>query len=118
MANQTEESLLQQTGIDTFEIERRKELFGFGPADSAVLLQARPLILPALDAIAEEFYRIQTKNEDIALIIGDSETRRRLHFAQRNYLDDLFSGIYDNTELHTKMREALGFSEASASASY
>ncbi len=30
----------------------------------------------------------------------------------------LFSGIYDNTQIHAKMREALGLDDASASASY
>src|SRR5262245_4871546 len=78
MGNKTEQALLHQHRIDEFEIERRKALFGFGAPDEAALLQARSHVLPALDAVVEAFYRQQTANEEIALIIGDSETMRRL----------------------------------------
>ena len=104
MGKKTEESLLQQYRIDEFEIEQRKTLFGFGPAAEAALLQARPLVLPALDAIVDEFYRQQTGNDDIALIIGDRETLRRLRLAQRQYLDGLFSGIYDEGYVNDRLR--------------
>ena len=104
MGNKTEESLLQQSRIDEFEIERRKVLFGFGPADAAALIQARPYVLPVLDAMVDEFYRRQTENADIALIIGDSETLRRLHRAQRHYVDDLFSGIYGEDYVNNRLR--------------
>jgi len=104
MGNKTEETLLQQHRIDEFEIERRKALFGFGATDAAALLQARSCVLPALDAVVEAFYRQQTANEEIALIIGDSETMRRLHLAQRQYIDDLFSGIYDENYVNNRLR--------------
>jgi diguanylate cyclase (GGDEF)-like protein len=104
MGNKTEQSLLEQYRIDEFEIERRKALFGFGPADAAALMQARSHVLPAVDAVVEEFYRRQTANEDIALIIGDQETMRRLRLAQRQYLDDLFSGIYDEDYVNNRLR--------------
>jgi diguanylate cyclase (GGDEF)-like protein len=104
MGKKTEESLLQQYRIDEFEIEQRKALFGFGPADAAALMRARPLLLPVLDAVVDEFYRKQTENDDIALIIGDSETLRRLRLAQRHYLDELFSGIYDEEYVNSRLR--------------
>jgi len=104
MGNKTEETLLQQHRIDEFEIERRKALFGFGATDAAALLQARSCVLPALDAVVEAFYRQQTANEEIALIIGDSETMRRLHLAQRQYIDDLFSGVYDENYVNNRLR--------------
>ena len=104
MGNKTEESLLQQSRIDKFEIDRRKALLGFGPADAAALALARPYVLPALDAVVEAFYRRQTENEDIALIIGDSETMRRLRLAQKQYIDDLFSGIYDEGYVNDRLR--------------
>jgi diguanylate cyclase (GGDEF)-like protein len=104
MGNKTKESLLQQYRIDEFEIERRKTLFGFGPADAAALMRARPYVLPALDAVVEEFYRRQKENEDIALILGDGETMRRLRVAQRHYIDDLFSGVYDENYVNSRLR--------------
>ena len=107
MARKTDESLLQQFRLDAFEISRRKALFGFGASDAEALLSARPHILPALDAVVDEFYRQQTAIEDIAAIIGDSETMRRLHIAQRRYVDDLFSGIYDEDYVNHRLRIGL-----------
>lgn len=107
MGRKTDESLLQQSRIDEFEIERRKTLFGFTPSDAEMLSSARPYILGELDAVVEEFYRRQTEIEDIALIIGDSETMRRLRIAQRRYIDDLFSGIYDEDYVNHRLRIGL-----------
>lgn len=107
VVNRTEESLLQQARIDEFEISRRKALFGFGSSDAAALAQARPHVLPALDAVVDEFYRRQIEVDEIALIIGDSETMRRLRIAQRRYIDDLFSGIYDEEYVNHRLRIGL-----------
>jgi diguanylate cyclase len=107
VVNRTEESLLQQSRIDDIEISRRKALFGFEPSDAAALMRARPHVLPALDAVVDEFYRQQTQVEDIALIIGDSETMRRLRIAQRRYIDDLFSGVYDEDYVNNRLRIGL-----------
>jgi diguanylate cyclase (GGDEF)-like protein len=107
MGKKTDESLLQQSRIDEFEIARRKELFGFTPSDAEALMNARPHILPELDAVVHEFYRRQTEIEDIALIIGDSETMRRLRIAQRRYIDDLFSGMYDEDYVNNRLRIGL-----------
>jgi len=107
MGKRTEESLLQQSRIDEFEIERRKALFGFTPSDAEALTNARPHVLGKLDAVVDEFYRRQTEIEDIALIIGDSETMRRLRIAQRRYIDDLFSGVYDEDYVNHRLRIGL-----------
>lgn len=107
MARKTEESLLQQLRIDDIEIARRKELFAFKPSDAALLTEARPYVVPEMDGIVEEFYRRQTEVEEIALIIGDSETLRRLRIAQRKYVDDLFSGVYDEDYVNNRLRIGL-----------
>lgn len=107
MTRKTVESLLQQLRIDDIEIARRKELFGFGPSDAASLSDARSYILPELDEIVDEFYRRQTAVEEIALIIGDSETMRRLRIAQARYVDDLFSGLYDEEYVNNRLRIGL-----------
>lgn len=107
MARKTEESLLQQLQIDSIEISRRKALFGFGASDVALLTYARGYVLPELDSIVEEFYRRQTAVEEIALIIGDSETMRRLRTAQMRYIDDLFSGVYDEDYVNNRLRIGL-----------
>ncbi|HSN41368.1 MAG TPA: GGDEF domain-containing protein [Burkholderiales bacterium] len=107
MVKKTEESLLQQLRIDGIEIARRKDLFGFGPPEAALLTYARSYVLPELDSVVEEFYRRQTAVEDVALIIGDSETMRRLRIAQRRYVDDLFSGVYDEEYVNNRLRIGL-----------
>lgn len=107
MSKKTDESLLQQLRIDDIEITRRKELFGMSPSDAAILLNARSYVLPELDAVVEEFYRRQTAVEDIALIIGDRETMRRLRIAQGRYIDDLFSGVYDEEYVNNRLRIGL-----------
>jgi hypothetical protein len=38
---------------------------------------------------------MQTSNAKIALLIGDADTLSRLRSAQRRYIIDLFSGVYD-----------------------
>jgi diguanylate cyclase (GGDEF)-like protein len=107
MRRRTDESLLQQFRIDDFEISGRKVLFGFAPSDAETLFAARAHVLGALDAVVDEFYRRQTEIEDVALIIGDSETMRRLRIAQRRYVDDLFSGIYDEDYVNNRLRIGL-----------
>jgi diguanylate cyclase len=107
LTKKTDESLLQQLRIDEIEIGRRKELFGFNASDAAILTEARSYVLPELDSVVEEFYRRQTAVEGIALIIGDSETMRRLRIAQRRYVDDLFSGVYDEEYVNNRLRIGL-----------
>lgn len=89
------------------EIQRRKELIGFDIADSAVLLKVRPLILPEIDSIVTEFYDHVTKIDEIVLIIGDKETMRRVQASQKQYIDDLFSGVYDEEYVNNRLRIGL-----------
>lgn len=107
MTKKTEESLLQQLRIDDIEIARRKELFGFKPSDVEALVYARGLVLPELDLVVNDFYREQTIIEEIALIIGDSESMKRVRLAQTRYIDDLFSGIYDDEYVNNRLRIGL-----------
>lgn len=102
-----ERSLLEQMKLDTIEIERRKELLNFTDADCAALLKARPIILPEIESIVEEFYVKQVAIEEIAVIIGDRETMRRLRIAQKQYIDDLFSGVYDEEYVNNRLRIGL-----------
>jgi diguanylate cyclase (GGDEF)-like protein len=102
-----QKSLLEQMHIDDLEIQRRKELLGLTPADEELLARVSPLILQRLDEIVEDFYEQQTSIEEIALIIGDSETLQRLHQAQKRYVSDLFSGFYDQNYVNNRLRIGL-----------
>ena len=100
-------SLAERMRIDDFEIARRKDLLGFTQTDVEILASARPLIIEELDSIVEEFYERQLSIDEVALIIGDSETMRRLRSAQGSYIADLFSGYYDLEYVNNRLRIGL-----------
>jgi diguanylate cyclase (GGDEF)-like protein len=60
-----------------------------------------------IDELVEEFYRMQTSNAEIALLIGDADTLSRLRSAQRRYIIDLFSGVYDLEYVNNRLRIGL-----------
>ena len=80
---------------------------GIASADSALLAGCRQVIEEEIDAIVEDFYRAQTSIEEIALLIGDADTLRRLHAAQRKYVLDLFNGLIDNEYVSNRLRIGL-----------
>lgn len=100
----TGKTLLEQLQITDYEIARRKELLGFGEADVAVLLSCKDLVSEHIDAIVTDFYEKQTAVEEIALLIGDSDTLSRLHSAQRAYVLGLFEGYYDIEYVNNRLR--------------
>ena len=81
--------------ISDFEVEQRKALFSFGSKDVETLKTIKPIIDANLDLLVEKFYEMQTNIPEISLLIGDSDTLARLHRAQRKYIVDLFTGLYD-----------------------
>jgi diguanylate cyclase (GGDEF)-like protein len=100
-------SLAERMRIDDLEIARRKELLEFTQADVDILASAKPVIIEALDAVVDEFYLKQTSIDEIRLIIGDSETLRRLRSAQSGYIAELFSGYYDLEYVNNRLRIGL-----------
>ena len=100
-------SLAEQMRLDDIEIARRMELLDFTPADAEALADAKPMIQEELENIVKEFYMRQVAIPEIALIIGDSETMRRLRYAQRTYIADLFAGYYDVEYVNNRLRIGL-----------
>lgn len=105
--NQTEQTLLEQMHITEFEIEHRKALFSFTADDAKLLLTCRPAIEKIIDPLVSAFYQKQTSVPEIALLIGDADTLLRLHNAQRRYVLDLFSGVYDLEYVNNRLRIGL-----------
>lgn len=105
--NQTDQTLLEQMRITEFEVENRKTLFSFSQADAKILLSYRRTIEEHIDGLVAEFYRMQTSVSEIALLIGDADTLARLRTAQRRYILDLFSGIYDLEYVNNRLRIGL-----------
>jgi diguanylate cyclase (GGDEF)-like protein len=107
MQNIARKSLLEQMHITDMEISRRKELLGFTQADAELLARAQPFVAAQIDDIVGKFYEQQIGVEEIALIIGDSETLQRLHVAQKKYVNSLFSGFYDTEYVNNRLRIGL-----------
>ncbi|TWH77110.1 diguanylate cyclase (GGDEF)-like protein [Azomonas agilis] len=104
---QTDQTLLEQMRITDFEVEHRKNLFLFSSVDAQLLKSCKSLIEQNIDAVVSEFYRMQTSIPEIALLIGDADTLARLRSAQRRYILDLFSGLYDLEYINNRLRIGL-----------
>jgi diguanylate cyclase len=104
---QTDQALFEQMRITEFEIEHRMRLFSFSRKDIQRLQSCRPVIESRIDTLVSEFYRLQTDVTEIALLIGDADTLGRLRNAQRRYVLDLFSGVYDLEYVNNRLRIGL-----------
>ena len=105
--NLTEQTLLEQMHITDHEILRRKQLLRLGSEEAALLLNCKQFIEEDIEKIVDEFYRVQTSDEEISLLIGDADTLRRLHAVQRTYIIDLFSGCIDIDYVNNRLRIGL-----------
>lgn len=103
----TEQTLFEQMRITEFEVEHRKTLLNFSNTDAQLLLSCKPTIEKHIDAVVSEFYRIQTSIPEILLLIGDADTLARLRSAQRRYILDIFSGLYDIEYVNNRLRIGL-----------
>lgn len=100
----TEQTLLEQLQISDVEILRRMELLNLSQNDLKLLSNHKLLMEENIDLIVEEFYEKQTEIDEISLLIGDADTLRRLRTAQRKYVIDLFSGLYDSVYVNNRLR--------------
>ncbi|MGY4107716.1 diguanylate cyclase domain-containing protein [Aeromonas encheleia] len=105
--NPTEQTLLEQMRITEFEIAHRKDLLLLSDADFTLLASYRAKIEGHVDALVDKFYVLQTAITEIALLIGDADTLTRLRMAQRRYILDLFSGLYDLEYVNNRLRIGL-----------
>lgn len=104
---QTDQTLLEQMRITDFDITYRKELLSFTEEDCKYLRDCRTQIESKIDPLVDKFYQLQTSIVEIALLIGDADTLHRLQNAQRRYVLDLFSGIYDLEYVNNRLRIGL-----------
>ena len=105
--NSTDRTLAEQIQLHNIEFENRKKLLGFTQEDVYNLRKVGPRIENIIDDLVDEFYEQQTAIDDVQLIIGDSDTLSRLRTAQRGYIIELFSGVYDMTYANSRLRIGL-----------
>lgn len=103
----TDTTLLEQMRINDEEINTRMKLLDLDEASLTLIANQKHLIETNIDLIVEEFYQRQTSVEEISLLIGDADTLQRLTNAQRRYVLDLFSGIYDGEYVNNRLRIGL-----------
>jgi len=101
---QLNKTLAEQLQITEMEIEKRKKLLDFTDEDAEILQSYKPLIAKYLDGIVKTFYENQLQVPEIALLIGDAETFRRLQSAMHRYILDLFDGHYDEEYVNRRLR--------------
>jgi diguanylate cyclase len=100
-------SLLEQMRIGDLDLADRKKLLSLGEADIWLLRSFRPIIETKIDSVVARFYELQTSVDEIALLIGDSDTLGRLRSAQHRYVLELFSGNYDLAYVNNRLRIGL-----------
>lgn len=103
----TDKTLLEQMRISEIEIARRMEFLDLSKQDLELIGGYLPLVEANIEQVVEEFYQKQTEIDEIALLIGDSETLRRLRNAQHQYVLELFSGYYDSEYVNSRLRIGL-----------
>lgn len=100
----TDKTLLEQMQISDVEIMRRMELLDLDREALELLASHKLIIEEHIDCVVDEFYQKQTNIDEISLLIGDADSLRRLHLAQRKYVIDLFAGHYDDEYVNNRLR--------------
>ncbi|HQT35541.1 MAG TPA: GGDEF domain-containing protein [Sulfuricurvum sp.] len=104
---QTDQTLLEQMRITEFDISNRKMLLALTQKDCDLLKGCKNSIEMMIDSLVTVFYELQTSIPEISLLIGDADTLSRLENAQRHYVLDLFSGLYDLEYVNNRLRIGL-----------
>ncbi|HEX5670145.1 MAG TPA: GGDEF domain-containing protein [Sulfuricurvum sp.] len=104
---QTNQTLLEQMRITELDIADRKVLLSLTQKDCDLLKECKNFIETKIDSLVAVFYEMQTNIPEISLLIGDADTLARLQSAQRRYVLDLFSGLYDLEYVNNRLRIGL-----------
>jgi len=99
-----EQTLVEQLNISDHEIEYRKHLFDFTETDVTRLLAWRDYMADRAEELTAEFYARQVEKSEVATIIGDAITLKRLHTTFHQYLLEMFGGIYDKGYVEKRLR--------------
>ncbi|SFC66435.1 GGDEF domain-containing protein [Pseudoalteromonas denitrificans] len=102
--NYTDKTLLERMKITKIEILERLNILGLHDEEIRLLSKSRPFIETKIEHIINTFYQKQISNDEVAALIGDSDTLVRLKEAQHAYILDLFSGKYDADYVNNRLR--------------
>lgn len=96
--------LVDQMAIHDREIQLRKHLLALTQRDMKALAACGDWIELEVEEIVESFYDHLTAIDEIARIIGDADTLKRLKKFQRQYILDLFGGTYGIDYVNQRLR--------------
>ncbi len=82
------------------------EYIGFSDEDAELLRAAHPHVTPHFPEIVDEFYAAVQRNPGAASVLESEAQITRLKKSMAEWLDGLFSGVYD--EAYLKMRSRIG----------
>lgn len=103
----TDQTLMEQIKITDREIENRLTYLTMTRDMCDQLVKLKPIIAGDIDLIVKEFYDYLIEYDEIAHIIGDSESLARLKKYIRRYILELFDGKYDTEYVQTRLRIGL-----------
>lgn len=84
-------------------IDNIRRLIGFDASDCEVLVEVQPRMVSAIPAVVERFYAaILSDGEARAVFGADTAKLERLRFALAAWLEQLFTGTYDNRHFHRR----------------
>lgn len=104
MVKNPNKELSEQMGLSDQAIARRLHLLNFIHEDAKTLKKAQAIVEESLPEIIEAYYNFQLSVPEIASVIGDSETLRRLKNYMRAYVRSLFGGKYEEDYVNNRLR--------------
>ena len=81
-----DKTLVEMLHISNLEIADRLKILNLSREELDLLSGYKPIIEACAETIVEQFYEIESAHDEVALIIGDVETMRRLRNALRRYV--------------------------------
>jgi len=104
MVRLAERSLIEQMGMTERELARRLHHLDFNDDDKQLMLAALPHIETMLHGIVQEFYDTQLDDSEVASVIGDIDTLKRLKNTMRSYVSSIFRANYDDSYVNNRLR--------------
>lgn len=104
MVHLAESTLQEQMGMNERDIARRLHHLDFSDDDIKRMRAVLPHAEEALDKIIHDFYESQLSDSEIAAIIGDIDTLKRLQQTMRVYICSMFCAEYDEPYVNNRLR--------------
>lgn len=104
---QIDHNILEQLCVDEADITHRKALLGFTVSEAALLRDCRSHIEDKVDHIVERLQGIIVDFKEITPLLGDETRIENLCRVQRQYILDLFNGLYGTAYANNRLRVGL-----------